>query len=246
MATIHFALDAIDSDFTLAANYGHIVGQALSVQGLRNQGFDATTYTGNRLSSIDHTDAGYNADCEPGWYRTPDGVQIARPMTQAARDLETLKNSFRTLHNQLHVWADGLDALARGQPERLVRAGHNWLYYAHYAAYLIGTNQVSGTNFNNLSAAQRIAWANRTAQGAADITSPFEFYQREGAIPEANTALYNGPQEPTVWVRPDNASALNLASSLYSTTSPAFAAVGSVDILTINLADGAWIDSLTS
>ena len=246
MATIHFALDAIDSDFTLASNYGHIVGQALSVQGLRNQGFDATTYTGNRLSSIEHTDAGYNADCEPGWYRTPDGVQIARPMTQAARDLEALKSAFRGLHNQLHNWADGLDALGRGQPFRLVNAGHNWLYYAHYASYLIANNQIAGPDFNNLSAAQRIAWANRTAQGAADVTSPFQFYQREGAIPEANTALYNGPQEPTVWVRPNDATALNLANALYSTTTPVFAPIAAADISNVDLTTGSWIEALTA
>ena len=246
MATIHFALDAIDSDFTLANGWGHIVGLAMSLQGLRDQGFGAGTYTGNRLSTIEHDAAGYNTSCEPGWYRTPNGVQLARPMTQAASDLEALKNTFRNLHTQLHAWADGLDALSRGQPLRLVQAGHNWLYFEHYAAYLVGTNQIAGTVFNNLSQAQRIAWANRTMQGAADVTNPFEFYQREGAIPQANTALYNGPQEPAVWVRPDNATALNLAASLHSGTTPAFAPVAAVDVSTINLSDGGWIDSLTS
>ena len=245
MATFHFALDAIDSDFTLANGWGHIVGMALSLQGLRNQGFDATTYTGNRLSTIEHDATGFDSSCEAGWYRTPTGVQIARPLTQAALDLETLKRAFRALHSQLHVWADGLDALARGQPARLVQAGHNWLYFAHYSAYLIGTNQVAGTVFNNLSASQRIAWANRTAQGAADVTSPFEFYQREGAIPESSP-LYNGPQEPAVWVRPDNATALSLAGSLDSTTTPAFAPIAAVDISTVDLSNGGWIESLTS
>ena len=246
MATFHLALDAIDSDFTLAATYGHIVGIALSEQGLRDQGFASGTYTGNRLSTIEHDASGWNSNCEPGWYRTPNGVQLARPMTQAAADLETLKTTFRNLHTQLHGWADGLEALSRGQPIRLVQAGHNWLYYAHYSAYLVGTNQIAGGDFNNLSQAQRIAWANRTAQGAADVTSPFEFYQREGAIPEGNAALYNGPMEPTIWVRPDNATALNLANSLHSTTTPAFAPIAAVTIATINLADGGWIDALTA
>ena len=246
MATIHFALDAIDSDFTLAANYGRIVGMAMKLQGLRDQGFGTGTYTGNRLSTIDTSTVGYNSSCEPNWYRTPTGVQIARPMTQADINLESIKSAFRGLHTQLHAWADGLDALSRGQPARLVSAGHNWLYYAHFAAYLVGTNQISGTIFNNLSRAQRIAWANRTAQGAADVTSPFQFYQREGAISPDTHPLYNGPTEPAVWVRPDNATALNLASALHSGTSPAFSPIAAVDIMTINLSDGGWIEALTA
>ena len=245
VATFHLALDAIDSDFTLAARYGEIVGLALSLQGLRDQGFAAGTYTGNRLSTIEHTAAGWNSDCERGWYRTPNGVQAARPMTQAALDLEAIKNAFRAMHGQLHAWADGLDSLARGQPARLVQAGHNWLYFAHYAAYLVGTNQIAGADFASLSGAQRIAWANRVAQGAADVTSPFQFYQREGAIAEGHD-LYDGPTGPATWVRPDNATALNLASSLHAGSTPAFAAVAAVDILNVDLSNGGWIDSLTA
>ena len=243
MATIHFALDAVDSDFPLASNYGYIVGMALSLQDLRDQGFSAGTYTGNRLSTIEHDAAGYNSSCEPGWYRTPTGVQIARPMTQAAIDLATIKNTFRNLHTQLHGWADGLDALARGQPPHLVNAGHAWLYHAHFAGYLVGTNQLASP-FNNLSSAQRIAWANRKAQGAADVRSPFEFYQREGAI--TSGALENGPTGPATWVNPSTGVALNLAASLYSGSTPAFAAAGGVDISVVNLTTGDWIEALTA
>ena len=245
MTTIHFALDAVDSDFTLANGWGYIAGMAMSVAGLRAQGFAQNPYAGNRLSTIEHDAAGFDSSCERGWYRTPNGVQIARPLTQAARDLESLKNAFRGLHGQLHGWADGLDALSRGQPARLVQAGHNWLYFAHYAAYLVGTNQIAGTTFNNLSRAQRIAWTGRMAQGAADVTSPFEFYQREGAL-ASNHPLYDGPTGPATWVRPDNATALNLSASLHAASSPAFAAIAAVDIATVNLSDGDWIDALTA
>ena len=246
MATIHFALDAIDSDFTLAANYGHIVGMALSLQGLRDQGFDASTYTGNRLSTIEHDASGFNADCEPGWYRTPNGVQLAMPMTAAALALANKKAALRGHHNQLHVWSDGIEALKRGQNPRLVRAGEAWLYEAHFGAYLVGTDQLVAP-FNNLSNAQIIAWANRSAQGAADVTSPFEFYQREGAITDTSHVFYNGPTGPATWVRPDNATALNLAASLHATSSPdAFVAAGGVDISVVDLTTGNWIDSLTS
>ena len=246
MATIHFALDAIDSDFTLATGYGQIVGWARSVAGLRAQGFAAGTYQGNRLSTIEHDDAGYNSDCERGWYRTPNGVQLARPRTAAAQALLTKQNTLRSLHSQLHVWADGLDSLSRGQPPRLVAAGQAWLYFKHFAAYLVGTNQLAAP-FNNLSDAQINAWANRSAQGASDVTSPFQFYQREGAITDTSHVFYDGPTGPATWVRPDNATALNLASSLHAASSPdAFVAVAAVDILNVDLSNGGWIDSLSS
>ena len=244
MATIHFALDRIDG-FTLAARYGHIVGMALSVQGLRDQGFIAATYTGNRLSTIEHDASGFNSDCQPGWYRTPTGVQIARPMTQAAIDLQAKQNALRGLHTGLHGWADGLDTLSRGQPPRLVTAGHAWLYFKHFAAYLVGTNQLVSP-FNNLSDAKIIAWANRSAQGALDVTSPFQFYQREGSITDTSHMFYNGPTAPATWVRPDNATALNLASSLSSGSSTVFEAAAGVDISVVDLTTGSWIDALTA
>ena len=246
MATIHMALDALNGSFTLATGYGRIVGMALSRAGLRSQGFVAGTYAGNRISTLDHTDSGWSSDCEPGWYRTPNGVQIAQPLTQAETDLLAIKDAFRNLHNQLHVWADGLDGLSRGQPPRLVTAGNAWLYYAHFAAYLVGTNQIAGSDFANLSGAQRIAWANRMGQGAADVTTPFEFYQREGAITDDSHVFYNGPTGPATWVRPDNATALNLADSLHAASTPAFAAAATADITVVDLSTGSWIDALTA
>ena len=245
MTTIHFALDAVDSDFTLANGWGYIAGMGLSVESLRAQGFASGTYLGNRLSTIEHDAAGFNSDCEVGWYRSPTGVQIARPLTAAAQALLAKKNALRGLHTGLHGWADGLDTLSRGQPPRLVTAGHAWLYFKHFGAYLVGTNQLVSP-FNNLSDAQIIAWANRSAQGALDVTSPFQFYQREGSITDTSHMFYNGPTAPATWVRPDNATALNLASSLSSGSSTVFEAAAGVDISVVDLTTGSWIDALTA
>ena len=244
MATIHFALDAVDSDFTLATGYGYIAGMSMTLAGLRAQGFGANPYAGNRLSTIDTSAAGWNNDCEPGWYRIPNGVQFARPMTTAAIALAAKKGALRAHHNQLHGWDDGILALRTGQPPRLVTAGGAWLYYAHFAAYLVGTDQLVSP-FNNLSDAQIIAWANRSGQGALDVTSPFQFYQREGAITDTSHPFYNGPTGPATWVRPDNATALNLANSLHAASSPdAFVAADGVDISVVDLTTGSWIDDL--
>ena len=118
MTTIHMALDAIDTDFTLAARYGRIVGMALSLEGLRAAGFSAGTYTGNRLSTIEHDASGFNSDCQPGWYRTPTGVQIARPMTASAAAVETMITTYNRLRNQLLTWDNDV-AFFGPRPSRL-------------------------------------------------------------------------------------------------------------------------------
>ena len=225
MATFHLALDAIDSDFTLATGYGHIVGMSLSEQGLRDQGFGSGTYTGNRLSTIEHDATGFNADCEPGWYRTPNGVQAARPMTAANAALETLKQAFRSLHSQLHGWSDGLDALSRGQPAEAVNTGHDFLFHAHEAAHIIGRDSTT------YSQAQRIAWANSMATGAADVQSPQQFYQHvRDDIPTA-------PTVPKAWVRPADAVKVNLQDAVTIS--------GNVPT-SVDLANGGWIEDLTA
>ena len=174
MATFHLALDAIDSDFTLAATYGEIVGIALSLQGLRDQGFAAGTYTGNRLSTIEHTDSGWNADCEPGWYRTPNGVQIARPLTAADRALETLRNETTLLHRQLLAWDEDVTIHGPGHPDWQRAFAHDALASAHGHVYLT-------VNDTGISVADRTTYVQTMILGASDgggglINSAQSFY----------------------------------------------------------------------
>ena len=74
--TIYFAIDAVDG---LTLPNGEIVGIAGDLARLRTNGFDAATYTGNRLAQIEHDAAGWNNACESrltdsgttlhhGWY----------------------------------------------------------------------------------------------------------------------------------------------------------------------------------
>ena len=173
MATIHFALDRIDG-FTLAAGYGLIVGWARSVAGLRAQGFASGTYRGNRLSTIEHDDAGYNSDCERGWYRTPDGVQIARPQTTAAAEIQGLIAASETIHQQLLTWDGDVTFHGPGHPDWQRTFAHDALATCHGFLYLVA-------NDTSISVADRTTTCETLLAGASDgqggrIASALQYY----------------------------------------------------------------------
>ena len=174
MATIHFALDAVDSDHTLANGWGYIAGMALSVQGLRDQGFGAGTYTGNRLSTIEHDAAGYNSNCERGWYRTPTGVQIARPLTASAAALEGMIVALERLHQQLLSWAADIILHAPGHPDWQREFASDALSACHGHNYLVMTD-------TSRSVADRTTYCETLLAGASDgqsgrIASAQQYY----------------------------------------------------------------------
>ena len=174
MATFHLALDAIDSDFTLATGYGYIVGMALSEQGLRDQGFGSGTYTGNRLSTIEHDASGFDANCERGWYRTPNGVQAARPMTAAALAIEEMIIALENLHRQLLEWDDDVTFHGPGHPDWQRSFAHDALASCHGHNYLVMTN-------TSHSVADRTTYCETLLAGASNgqggrIASALQYY----------------------------------------------------------------------
>ena len=174
MTTIHFALDAIDSDFTLAANYGRIVGMALSVAALRAQGFDAGTYTGNRLSTIEHDASGYSSDCQPGWYRTPTGVQSARPMTTSGAALGAMISTFLALRSQTLTWDADVAFHGPGHPDWQRVFAHDTL------ASCLGHNYLV-LNDTSISVADRTTYCRTLLGGASNgqggrVASALQYY----------------------------------------------------------------------
>ena len=174
MTTIHMALDAIDSDFTLAANYGRIVGMALSVRALRDQGFASGTYRGNRLSTIEHDAAGYDSGCEPGWYRTPTGVQLARPATTAQAALDAMIDAGGRLHQQLLEWDVDVTFHGPGHPDWQRTFAHDALATCHGHTYLVLTD-------TSISVADRTTYCETLLAGASDgqsgrIASALQYY----------------------------------------------------------------------
>ena len=174
MTTIHLALDAIDSDFTLGATYGRIVGMAMSVAGLRAQGFSQNPYAGNRLSTIEHDAAGFNSNCEPGWYRTPNGVQIARPLTAAGAEIVRMSDMADMLHNQLITWDADVAFYGPGKPDWQRQFAHDTLASCHGHNYLVLTD-------TNISVASRITYCETLLAGASDgqggrIATAIQYY----------------------------------------------------------------------
>jgi len=231
--TIYIALDRITGGPNLPT--GLIRGIDETSAGLTAQGFSASTYRGNRRRSIDETDSSvWDNDCIPGWYYNSNtgGVQATQPLT----DLERLKAGFRAFHTQINNWADGLDALSRGQTAAKVQSGHDWLYYAKYAGYLIATNQTSASDGGSAvtrTVNVRIGWAGAMAQGALNVASPAQFY-----------ADPNEPNPPTTPISWRNLSSPYAAVTLGNAIE-IFRASGAPDIDTIDLAMGSWIDTIT-
>ena len=229
--TIYLALDRVTG---VSAPDGIIRGIAETTADLVAQGFAANTYRGNRRPSIDETDSSvWNNDCIPGWYYVGSAVQVTAPQT----DLDRLKSGYRALHRQLNAWADGLDSLARGQPVAKVESGHDWLYYAKYAAFLFASNLTSGSDggaATSRSVNVRLGWAGALAQGALNVASPAQFY--------ADPNEPNPPTGPISWRNlssPYAAVALGSAITIHR-------ASGAPDIDTIDLATGSWIETLTA
>ena len=228
--TIYLAVDPVTG---ISLPNGQIVGIAETSDGLVSQGFSAQTYRGNRVSIIDETDSSvWDNDCEPSWYFNNGSVQINAPQT----DVQRLKSGFRAFHQQINNWADGLDALSRGQPASKVQAGHDWLYFAKFAGFLIANNLTSANAGGSpivRSVNVRIGWAGAMAQGALNVASPAQFY-----------ADVNEPDAPTTPISWRNLSAPYAARALGNATIIEIAD-GAPSIDTIDLATGSWIEQLT-
>ena len=256
MATVHFALDAVGGSFTLAGGYGHIVGMSMSLQGLRDQGFAAGTYNGNKVATYDTTSSGWNSSVEPGWYLTPTGLQIRSPLTQAQLDLQKTKDEANLTLDQFDEWHSSLAALSGGHPARAHQDGCDYLLRARRAIYVVLHNRVASTTPATSSNptythAQRQAWLGAMRMGATDVTSPPAFYQAfdsgllTGATTDAQGRItYPNPPDIRVlgvWARPDNATRLALNSSMILTSRDDPQVPASVE-----LAERDWVDAITS
>ena len=228
--TLYLAVDPV-TGITLPS--GQIVGIAETAAGLVAQGFASQTYSGNRRPTINETDASvWSNDCEPGWYYNNGSVQLNAPQTDAQR----LQAGFRAFHQQMNNWADGLDALSRGQPASKVQAGHDWLYFAKYAGFLIANNLTSTSDGGTptvRSVNVRLGWAGAMVQGALNVASPAQFY-----------ADLNEPNAPTTPISWRNLTSPYAARELGSATIIRIAS-SAPSIDTINLATGTWIEQLT-
>ena len=121
---MYLALNEVDST-KYPLPKGLIVGMNLTLQGLRNAGFPAGTYTGNRLVNADHTDANvWDDDCNVGWHW--DGAKVVRslPLVNSdivLRDIGIVQNIFWTAED-----GEFQELLVRAKVDTTVDSGHSW------------------------------------------------------------------------------------------------------------------------
>ena len=155
----------------------------------------ATTVTG--WSSAD-----LGADL-PAWFFIGchwDGTSLAEDAPQGST-VEDLKVAAHQAVDQLLGWATGLDGFSPFEPANIVAKGHDWLAWAHF-----GLNMVCRSTSWTL--AKRINFCKGLAMGAADVTSPAQFFAKAGDL--------DAPTEPVVWSDPrtDNGDRVNLSGAV--------------------------------
>ena len=135
-----------------------------------------------------------------------DGTTYTLPasLKPPTADAGRLKAAARVLHQRLAVMAEGLDRVSVFWPAEVVSRGHDMLAYAHRG--------VRGVVLSPAwTVAQKITFMGQTALGAADVTSPGEFFER---IEEGNGGLFPAPAarvDPrTLWANPDTGLRVNL------------------------------------
>ena len=147
------------------------------------------------------------------------------------------KASARSLHRQLLVWAEGLIEEGAFHPATEVAIGHDFILYAFHAAYVV-------FNSSTWTAAQQIAWADKMATGALDVTNTHNFFQRVHAL----MVPANIPTAACAWVNPSTGGAVNLNQAWINsdpTSATGYFNGEDVDLSAAQLSNGGWIDGLT-
>ena len=194
--TVYFAIDAVSG---LSLPDGEIVGLTSDLARLRTNGFDATTYTGNRLAQIDESAAGWNNACQPritdssdntlesGWYWV-NGVVTPT----FSNELDDLKDALYTWQQQVLRWTADLQTHGVAQPPAKEAQGRARLLSACGYIYLI-CNDTSHSLAN-----RKILVANMTT-GAQDIRKVDDFYSTDTTDFPPSTGTHNTFGQNSSW-----------------------------------------------
>lgn len=201
------------------------------------------------------TDANWTAfgaavsdDAEPGLVPTVSGAGgISRTLTIPAT-VQRRRAAAWLVHGALQGWSRELAAEGVVHPAATVAIGHDFLFHAHQAVYIM-------THRNLLPVGEFENWCQKMALGASDVTSPAEFFRRM----EAGQRLA-APAGPTAWVRWGNtveeglttAVRVPLAQAITASGPTTLQAPGNLNLLASDLPDGGlaanghWIDQLAA
>lgn len=181
-------------------------------------------------------------DVRPGWWLVTGagagngGVSEGLPANTLSNDTVRKRAAARRVHEALVGWSAALTAEGIAHPASVVAVGHDFLYRAHQAVYLVFHDA-------DYTVAQLEAWAAQMSMGAADVTSPATFFRRMEA------GALAAPGAPTAWVKfvAGVATRVNLGDAVAASG----AGAGNLDLDANDLpadglaADGGWIDALT-
>ena len=164
MATIYIAMGSRHR-FTLPS--GNILAMSKSAQGLIDLGYPAADFntTDSTLVEQDDQASEWDADVAPGWIRSAGEYFSTPPVTDGDRIEAAVKNFYESWH----TWRSGLDAASAGQDRSLVQIGHDYLWRAAGAIYIIANDTAR-------SADERVAIINTARFGAADVMTVIQFY----------------------------------------------------------------------
>lgn len=199
-------------------------------------------------ANVAHHAAAVSDDAEPGLLLdiAGDHAGTVQATLRVAADTARRRAATWRLHAALRAWSGQLTREGAVHPASVVAVGHDFLFRAHQAAYLMAHR-------NLLAVAQFEDWAGKMAMGAADVVSPATFFQRM----EAGGGLA-APNVPCAWVRWGNTQQEGYATAVRVPLAQAVAASGAVTVqapgnLALDAADlpaggidatGSWIDSL--
>ena len=143
-------------------------------------------------------------------------------------DTEKLRLAFREHHDWLRAQSEA--GHAEGQVHDITErhAFHNFMAFAHHAAYTVA-------NDGDLTTAEKIRWAENQMLGPTDAETIFNWY-----VAIRTLTPVAGPTSACTWVVPGTG-VRGPVAQIISDTSLTYFAMGGVVVNESTLADGGWI-----
>lgn len=189
-------------------------------------------------------------EVDVGWWITIAGAgagAVSDVAPALAAVVARRRAAARRVHVALQGWSAALAAEGVVHGAALVAVGHDFLWRAHQASWLMAHRDI-------LPIAQYEDWCTKMALGAADVTSPQTFFEVmiRRSIP--------APNGPCAWVRwghtaqegLNTAVRVDLIDAITVSGAVTLSAPGNLGLNSADLpgdgipADGSWIDSLTA
>ena len=190
-------------------------------------------------------------DVDIGWWLTASGAGAGTVSAVAPALSDVVRRrraAARQVHQALEGWSRALAAEGVVHAASVVAVGHDFLFHAHQAVYIMAHRSAIGI-------ASWEGWCAAMARGASDVTSPQEFFARM----EAGGGI-TAPTGPCAWVRWGHRESEGLTTAIRVPLADAITVSGQDGPLTpgyLHLqasdlpsgglhANGSWIDTINA